>query len=120
MGLRAPTKRDSKGQWVQGQTGRRPGGRLSERKEDKFYRHMVEIVTLEDWGKVVITALQQAIDGDWRARRWLSENLMGTPGQLHERLALEMKEVKITVEYPDGKTPEGKETETPRGYRLVQ
>ena len=31
------------------------------------------------WAKIILTAVDQAVQGDWRARKWLGDYLMGPP-----------------------------------------
>lgn len=39
------------------------------------------LVTSKKWTKIILKAVDQAADGDWRARKWLGDYLMGPPVQ---------------------------------------
>ena len=44
-------------------------------------RDLSAVVTSEDWAAIVLKAVDQAREGEWRARQWLGNYLMGTPIQ---------------------------------------
>lgn len=52
--------------------------------EERYLKALTNRVTLKDWRLIVDKALEQALDGDDKARRWLGEYLIGKPA---ERLA---------------------------------
>jgi hypothetical protein len=39
------------------------------------------LVSSEDWAQIVLGAVDEAIAGDWRARKWLGDYLIGPPVQ---------------------------------------
>lgn len=55
------------------------------------------LVTPTRWAKVIIKAVDQAEEGDWRARKWLGDYLMGPPVQ---RVEAEV-DVKTSRSYTD-------------------
>lgn len=55
------------------------------------------LVSSEDWSRVITAALDQAIEGDWRARKWLGNYLMGPPVQ---RIEAEV-EVRTKAKFSD-------------------
>lgn len=61
--------------------GNRGPGRPTRRKEEKFLALLSASVSEEDWRLVITKAVDQAKEGDWRARKWLSDYLIGTPVQ---------------------------------------
>lgn len=60
-------------------------------------RDLHVLVSPARWAKIVITAVDQATNGDWRARKWLGDYLMGPPVR---RVEAEV-EVKTSVSYND-------------------
>jgi len=72
--------RDAKGRWLKGKP---PGpGRAPMKKEERYYRLTIESVTDEDWVEIVLTAVNQAKRGQWRAREWLANYIIGRPVQV--------------------------------------
>jgi len=61
--------------------GNRSPGRPTRRKEEKFLLLLSSAVSESDWKDVIYKALEQAKEGDWRARQWLSDYLIGKPVQ---------------------------------------
>ena len=55
------------------------GGRPKRAVELKFLRTLVDTVSPEDWADIIVKAVEQAKGGEWRARAWLSNYLLGTP-----------------------------------------
>lgn len=64
------------------------GLRLAKDEAERRLATIGEVVTPEKWVLVIEKALVQAISGDWRARQWLSNYLMGKPLQ---RVAAELE-----------------------------
>ena len=58
------------------------------RNQAVYIQAMSENVSLEDWGKIIKKAVDDAILGDYRARQWIGSYLVGTPIQ---RLAVEAR-----------------------------
>ena len=57
------------------------GGRPTRAMELKFLTTLVNTVAPEDWVAIIMKAVAQAKTGDYRARQWLSNYLIGTPIQ---------------------------------------
>ena len=55
------------------------GGRPTRVAELKFLSTLVDTVAPEDWVAIIQKAVEQAKTGEWRARQWLSNYLLGTP-----------------------------------------
>jgi hypothetical protein len=60
-----------------------PGGpgRPKRPVEEKYLKKLSTAVTLNDWKAIVQKAVEQAKDGDDKARAWLSDHLIGKPTQ---------------------------------------
>lgn len=54
-------------------------GRISAQKSRQYYMVAMRNCSFEEWGEVIRTAVQQAIDGNHQARKWLGDYLMGPP-----------------------------------------
>lgn len=67
--------RDSKGRFLKGAPGISPG-RPSRAVEDSYLDATIGSVSLDEWREVVCKALEQAKDGDAKARDWLSKYLI--------------------------------------------
>jgi len=57
------------------------GGRPKREIELRFLKTLTDTVSPEDWVGIILKAVAQAKTGDWRARQWLSNYLIGTPIQ---------------------------------------
>lgn len=57
------------------------GGRPSRKVETKYLKALSNAVGEVEWTQIITKAIEQAISGDWRARKWLSDYLMGTPAK---------------------------------------
>ena len=55
--------------------------RFPERKkfEMSYLEAMADIITLADWEQIVVRAVNDAVDGDSKARTWISDYLIGKP-----------------------------------------
>lgn len=75
------------GRFVKGNTlgGRSEGGRPKRKTEESYLVALSENVSMDDWKAIVLRAVDDAKKGDWRARKWLSDYLLGTP--VHRVLA---------------------------------
>ena len=51
------------------------------RTQADYLRALADEVTIEDWRDIIRTAVEQAVDGDSRAREWLGSYLIGRPIQ---------------------------------------
>lgn len=58
-----------------------PGGPGRPRRtvEESYLQTLYQVVKREDWREIIQKAVEQAKQGDDRARRWLSEYLVGKP-----------------------------------------
>jgi hypothetical protein len=50
---------------------------MSKKVSNDYLQAMGEVVSLEDWRDIVRQAVQDASDGDAKAREWLSKYLLG-------------------------------------------
>lgn len=74
------------------------GGRPPRAVELSFLSTLTSTVSPEDWAGIIQKAITQALEGDWRARAWLSNYLMGTPIQ---RVQAEV-DISGQTEFADG------------------
>jgi hypothetical protein len=75
-------ERDGQGRFKEGNKAS-PGRRRAE-TEKQYLEATYTSVSIADWRKVVSKALVQAQKGDYQARRWLSDYLIGKPPQILE------------------------------------
>jgi hypothetical protein len=76
--------RDEKGRFVKGHPDAAKGakrGRPKRPTEERYLKAMTQCVTVDDWKKVIHTAVARAKAGDGQARQWLSDYLIGKPTQ---------------------------------------
>jgi hypothetical protein len=73
----AGKERGEDGRFVQGNSG--GPGRPRRAVEDEYLMVLSDAVSLGVWKDIVKRAVEDAKDGDWRARRWLSLYLLGAP-----------------------------------------
>lgn len=61
------------------QKGSRPkgGGRPPMHVEKEYLKATIQTVSLEDWKRIADIALRDALNGDWRARDWLTKYILG-------------------------------------------
>lgn len=71
-----------------GHGGARPGSGRKGRTTISYQNRMVALVqntvTEEIWQKVIVKAAEQAIEGDDRARQWLTPWVLGAPPKAPE------------------------------------
>lgn len=79
--------RDEKGRFIKGNKAN-PNGRPSKPREQRFYEITLSAVTTEDWKAIIGKAVEQAKRGDYQARKFLAEHLLGLPVQKTELLGL--------------------------------
>jgi len=74
--------RDIKGRFIKGNRHSKgnAGGRPMNYAAD-YMERMRERLTLDEWDAVISKAIEQAKDGDNRARTWLASYVMGQPVQ---------------------------------------
>lgn len=75
--------RKANGQFAIGHSGN-PNGRPKRSTEERYLAALSRRVKMEDWYKIIDTALARAKAGDAAARQWLSDYLMGKPIQRQE------------------------------------
>jgi hypothetical protein len=101
------TERNANGRFA---AGRRGGpGRPRREVEAQYLVAFREAVPLETWGAIVTKAVDQALEGDARARDWISSYVVGRPYQAVEvdvpsgpKLSLGMLLMAIRQAIPDG------------------
>ena len=72
-------EREENGQFAKGNKG--GPGRQSRKTEEKYLRALQKCVKAKDWKAICERAVTQAKGGDYRARQWLSDYLLGKPIQ---------------------------------------
>ena len=83
------TDRDANGRFLPGHPGL--GGRPRRPVEHEYMATLADAVPLELWRKIAARAAEDAAAGDAKARRWLSEHLLGRePAPLTELAATEL------------------------------
>jgi hypothetical protein len=81
------TGRNRNGTFAHGNTIAAGYGRPPRRTESSYLVSLSNIVTEEHWHAIVTKAIEQAVEGDFRARDWLSTYLLGS-NPLHTRPSL--------------------------------
>lgn len=66
-------------------------GRPARAVEQEYINAVIGGVSMAQWKKIVKKAVADAVDGDWRARQWLSEYLIGKPPTILDIRAGEAK-----------------------------
>lgn len=69
--------RDAHGRFTRGNPG--GPGRKPRATEERYLKTMTEIVDDEAWEAIVKRATQDAINGDAKARAWLTNYMIGQP-----------------------------------------
>lgn len=69
--------RNEKGQFVEG--NKASPGRPKRPTEAEYLAALTSRVTLAKWGQIIDRALTDAIAGDYRARQWVSDYIVGKP-----------------------------------------
>ena len=73
------TDRDSSGKFVSGNTG--GPGRPKRKFEEKYILALTNAVSEGQWQAIITRAISDAQRGDWRARQWLADYIIGKPVQ---------------------------------------
>ena len=69
--------RDKRGRFAAGNhVGK---GRPQRATEEQFLGLLVSCVTSDDWKSITAKAMEQARSGDYQARKWLTDYLIGQP-----------------------------------------
>jgi len=71
--------RDEKGRLLPGNQLAKGKGRPRREVEEKYLKTLSAAVSLKDWRAIVERAVQQALDGDDKARAFLANYLIGRP-----------------------------------------
>ena len=79
-----------------------PHGRPKKEKEVAYANAIQSACTPERWLKICEVATAQAERGDEKARKWLSDNLVGLPVQKNEITGADGGVVKISVNLKHG------------------
>jgi len=87
--------RDSTGRFLPGQAIVRSPGRPKRETETRFLDTIISAMSPDKWRGIVDRAITDAIAGDFRARQWLSEYLIGKPPQI---LALHASDAMLLAE----------------------
>lgn len=74
------TERDKHGRFQKGHTVKSPG-RPKRPIETDYLSALTELVTVDYWRAIVRRAIADAMQGDYRAREWLGDYLIGKPPQ---------------------------------------
>ena len=90
-------ERDAKGRFAKGASGN-PQGRLPKQIEQSYLQVSESVCTFDVWREIVMKAVEQAKQGDARARQWLSDYLIGKPISMVMAVQ-EKQDTLITVKY---------------------
>jgi len=75
-------QRDERGRFVKGYNG--GPGRPPKAREKRYYEITISTCTYKQWTAIIKKAVEQALEGDATARKWLSDYLVGSPKQYLE------------------------------------
>jgi len=90
----AVRERDQVGRFAR--KGPRPG--LTQEVRDQYLRTMSSVATVEEWQEITRKAVEDAKLGNWRARDWLSNYLLGKATQYVETEVTRFEEsLRLTV-----------------------
>lgn len=65
-------------------------------RED-YYHVLLQVCPPERFADIVETAVRKAIDGDWRARQWITNYVLGPPIQVQEIMVQSKTEMMVQV-----------------------
>lgn len=82
------TGRNSNGTFAKGNKAAVGHGRPARRTEASYLVSMTRAVTDEQWQQIVGKAVEQAIEGDSKAREWLGHYLLGATNPTRSRPTL--------------------------------
>lgn len=93
--------RDEKGRFVKGNNAN-PSGRPRRQTEELYLDALVSCVKVSEWKEIVARAIRDAKRGDDRARRWLSDYLIGKPTEyVNADLTSAGEALKVNIYIPD-------------------
>ncbi len=75
-------QRDQKGKFAKGWKG--GPGRPKKAKDQRYYEILQKKLTFKKWEQILDTAIEQAIEGDKEARKFLAGYAMGEPDRYLE------------------------------------
>lgn len=81
-------ERDEKGRFIKGSVGN-PKGRPPKAREERYYEITLSTVTFADWEEIIRKAADQAKRGDYQARKFLADYLLGPPLQRAQLLGVD-------------------------------
>ena len=91
--------RDKLGRFASGnQLGKVGGGRPRRATEEIYLHGLISLVSKERWQAIVDKAIAQAERGDDRARRWISDYLIGRPVERVEMTGAEGEPIRIVID----------------------
>jgi hypothetical protein len=93
-------ERDVHGRFVKGHSGN-PLGRAKRKTEEEYLEALSKRVSLEAWLAIIDQAVQDAKDGEWRAREWISGYLVGTVAHVMELRGAGGGPIELLVIYDD-------------------
>ena len=89
--------RQSSGRFAKGNPG--GPGRPRRAVEREYLAALNAAVSLDDWAKIVAKAVEDATDGDWRSREWVTRYLLGNePPSLLKLAAAESAGISVEDE----------------------
>lgn len=62
---------------------------LHRETQEAYFRAMLEVATLDEWREITRVAVQQAKEGNNKARQWLTSYIVGRPKPRMDSVAVE-------------------------------
>lgn len=87
--------RDKKGRFTNGNGG--GPGRPSKKREERYYEIAMSSCTYKDWRAIWKKAVEQAVEGDATARKFVADYLLGPPVQRQEITGADGADLAIRV-----------------------
>lgn len=92
-------KRDAKGRFGENNPG--GPGRVPLAKEEQYLKIFHKVVTPKEFETVCATALRQAQKGDDRARKWITDYLLGAPIQRTQHTGQDGGSLEVVLKWFD-------------------
>lgn len=89
--------RDENGRFIAGNPG--SPGRPKRQTEVDYLSIMEECLTVAKWRQIVNAAIELAIKGDARSRRWISDYCLGRPAQIIELRGAEQMQLSQLIDF---------------------